>query len=71
VNHTDKEELQPCSRGPQHIAGDTLIEALDALEGGDAAGATDAFGRAWVDAYGVDDVDATITNVMGTFSASL
>jgi len=26
---------------------------------------------AWLDAYGMDDVDATITDVVGTFSALL
>jgi hypothetical protein len=47
-----------------------LIDALDALEDGNAA-AAEAFGRAWLDAYGMDDVDATITDVVGTFSALL
>ena len=51
--------------------GDALTEALDALEGGDAEGAAEAFGRAWLDIYGMDDVDATITDVVGTFGARL
>jgi len=45
--------------------------ALDALEEGDVEGAAEAFGRAWLDAYGMDDVDATITAVVETFSALL
>ncbi len=50
--------------------GDALTAALDALEEGDVAGASDAFGRAWLDAYGMDDVDAIITHVAGTFGAA-
>jgi len=30
-------------------------------------GAAEAFGAAWLEAYGMDAVDATITDVMGTF----
>jgi len=37
------------------------------LEAGDIAGAAEAFGRAWLDAYGMDDMGATITDVVGTF----
>jgi len=48
-----------------------LTEALDALEAGDAAGAAEAFGAAWLEAYGMDAVDATIADVVGTFQVGL
>ncbi len=67
----NEDRARPRSIGAQYIGGDELTEALDALEEGDAAGASDAFGRARLDAYGMDDVDATITDVVGTFSAGL
>jgi hypothetical protein len=67
----NEDRARPRSIGAQHIGGDELTAALDALEEGDVAGASEAFGRAWLDAYGMDDVDATITDVVGTFSASL
>jgi len=67
----NEDRARPRSIGAQHIGGDELTEALDALEEGDAAGVAEAFGRAWLDTYGMDDVDATITDVVGTFSASL
>jgi len=54
----NEDRARPRSIGAQHIGGDALTEALDALEEGDAAGAGEAFGRAWLDAYGMDDVDA-------------
>jgi len=40
---------RPRSIGPQHIGGDELTAALDALEEGDAVGAAETFGRAWLD----------------------
>ena len=67
----NEDRARPRSIGAQHIGGDELTAALDALEEGDAAGAAEAFGRAWLDVYGMDDVDATITDVVGTFSANL
>jgi hypothetical protein len=67
----NEERARPRNIGPQHIDGDALTEALDVLEGGDRAGAAAAFGRAWLDAYGMDDVDATITAVVGAVSARL
>ncbi len=66
----NEDRPRPRSIGAQHIGGDELTAALDALEEGDAAGASEAFGRAWLDAYGMDDVDATITDVVGTFGAT-
>ncbi len=67
----NENRARPWNVGPQHIAGDALTEALDALEAGDTAGASEAFGRAWLDAYGMDDMDATITDVVGTFGVGL
>jgi len=67
----NEDRARPRSIGAQHIGGDELTAALDALEGGDVAGAAEAFGRAWLDVYGMDDVDATIIDVVGTFSANL
>jgi hypothetical protein len=37
---------------------------MDALEEGDATGAAEAFGGAWLGTYGMG-VDATITDVVG------
>jgi len=70
----NEDRPRPRNIGPQHIAGDALtdvLEALEALETGDAAGAAEAFGAAWLEAYGMDAVDATITDVMGTFGVSV
>jgi len=67
----NEERARPRSISAQYIGGDELTEALDALEAGDTAGAAEAFGRAWLDVYGMDDVDATITELVGTFSTSL
>jgi len=67
----NEDRARPRSISAQHIAGDALTAALDALEAGNTAGAAEAFGRAWLDVYGMDDVDATITDVVGTFSALL
>ncbi len=64
----NEDRPRPRNIGPQHIGGDALTEALDALEAGDAAGAADAFGAVWLEAYGMDAVDATITDVMGAFA---
>ncbi len=66
----NEDRARPRRIGAQHIGGDELTAGLDALEGGDAAGAAAAFGRAWLDAYGMDDVDATITDVVGAFGAA-
>jgi len=45
-----------------------LIDALDALEDGDtAAAAAAAFGAAWLGTYGLD-VEAEVTDVVGTFA---
>jgi len=65
----NEDRARPRSIGAQHIGGDALTEALDALETGDTAGAAATFGAAWLEAYGMDAVDATITDVVGTFSA--
>ena len=67
----NEDRARPRSIGDMHIAGDALTEALDALEVGDTAGVAEAFGRAWLDVYGMSDVDATITDVVGAFSTSL
>jgi len=66
----NEERARPRSIGDMHITGDALTEALDALEAGDAAGAGAAFGNTWLQTYGLD-VDAAVTDVVGTFSASL
>jgi hypothetical protein len=63
----NEDRARPRSIGDMHIAGDALTEALDALEGGDAAGASAAFGTAWLETYGLD-VDAEVTDVVGTFA---
>ena len=46
-----------------------MTEALDALEAEDTAGATEAYEDAWLETYGMD-VDAEMTDVIGTFTAS-
>jgi len=56
----NEDRPRPRNIGPQHIGG-------DALEAGDAAGAADAFGAAWLEAYGMDAVDASVTDVVGAF----
>jgi len=66
----NEDRARPRNIGPQHIGGDALteaLEALEALEAGDAVGAADAFGAAWLETYGMDAVDDTITDVVGTF----
>jgi hypothetical protein len=63
----NEERARPRNIGPQHIEGDALTEALDALEAGDTAGAAEAFGDAWLETYGMD-VDAEVTDVVGTFA---
>ncbi len=62
----NEDRARPRSIGAQHIGGDALTEALDALEAGDVAGATEAFGDAWLAAYGMD-VDAEVIDVLGAF----
>ncbi len=54
----------------QHLDGDALTEALDALEEGDLEAAAAAFGDAWLEAYGMD-VDASVTDVVGAFDIGL
>ncbi len=66
----NEERARPRAIGPQHIEGDALTAALDALEDGDAEAAAAAFGDAWLETYGMD-VDAAVTDVVGTFRASL
>ncbi len=66
----NEDRARPRTIGPQHIEGDTLTAALDALEDGDAEAAAAAFGNAWLETYGMD-VDAAVTDVVGTFSALL
>jgi len=63
----NEERARPRSIGDMHIGGDALTEALDALEAGDTAGAAKAFGDAWLETYGLD-VDAAVTDVVGTFA---
>ncbi len=63
----NEDRPRPRNIGPQHIGGDVLTEALDALEAGDAVGAAGAFGAAWLEAYGMDAVDASVTDVVGAF----
>jgi len=64
----NEDRARPRNVGPQHIDGanEGLIDALDALEDGDTTAAAEAFGDAWLGTYGMD-VDASVTNVMGTF----
>jgi len=63
----NEERARPRSIGPQHIEGDALTAALDALEDGDVEAAAAAFGDAWLETYGMD-VDAAVTDVVGTFA---
>jgi len=63
----NEERARPRSSGPQHIEGDALTAALDALEDGDVEAAAAAFGDAWLETYGMD-VDAAVTDVVGTFA---
>jgi len=65
----NEERARPRTIGPQHIDGtnEGLIDALDALEDGDTAAAAEAFGHAWLGTYGID-VDAEMTDVVGTFA---
>jgi len=67
----NEDRARPRNVGPQHIDGanEGLIDALDALEDGDTTAAAEAFGNAWLGTYGID-VDASVTDVVGTFSAS-
>jgi len=65
----NEERARPRSIGDMHIAGtnEGLIDALDALEDGNTAAAAEAFGHAWLGTYGID-VDAEVTDVVGTFA---
>ena len=65
----NEDRARPRNVGPQHIDGanEGLIDALDALEDGDTAAAAEAFGTAWLETYGMD-VDASVTDVVGTFA---
>ena len=67
----NEDRARPRNVGPQHIDGanEGLIDALDALEDGDTNAAAEAFGDAWLGTYGID-VDASVTDVVGTFSAA-
>ncbi len=67
----NEDRARPRIVGPQHIDGanEGLIDALDALEDGNTAAAAEAFGHAWLGTYGID-VDASVTDVVGTFSAN-
>jgi len=64
----NEDRARPRNVGPQHIDGanEGLIDALDALEDGDTAAVAEAFGHAWLGTYGID-VDASVTDVVGTF----
>ncbi len=66
----NEDRARPRSIGDMHIAGDALTEALDALEAGDTAGASAAFGTAWLKTYGLD-VDAEVTDVVGTLALTM
>ena len=68
----NEDRARPRNVGPQHINGanEGLIDALDALEDGDTAAAAEAFGDAWLGTYGID-VDASVTDVVGTFALIL
>lgn len=63
----NEERARPRNIPAQHIAGENLIAAFDALEDGDIAAAAEAFGDAWLEAYGMD-VDASVTDVVGAFA---
>ncbi len=67
----NEDRARPRSIGNMHIVGTSegLIDALDALEDGNTAAAAEAFGNAWLGTYGID-VDAEVTDVVGTFSLS-
>ncbi len=67
----NEDRARPRNVGPQHIDGanEGLINALDALEDGDTVAAAEAFGNAWLGTYGIE-VDAEVTDVVGTFSLS-
>jgi len=62
----NEDRARPRTIGDMHIGGDALTDALEALEAGDVAGAGEAFGDAWLQTYGMD-VDAEVTDVVGTF----
>jgi len=66
---SNEDRARPRNVGPQHIHGanEGLIDALDALEDGDAAAAAAAFGHAWLETYGID-VDAEATDVVATLA---
>ncbi len=68
----NEDRARPRNVGPQHIDGvnEGLIDALDALEDGDTTAAAEAFGDAWLGTYGID-VDASVTDVVGTFALIL
>jgi len=68
----NEERARPRTIGPQHITGtnEGLIDALDALEDGNTAAAAEAFGHAWLGTYGID-VDAEVTDVVGTLQVGL
>jgi len=66
----NEDRARPRNIGPQHIEGDALTEALDALEEGDLTGAAEAFGDAWLEAYGMD-VDAEVMDVLSAFTVGL
>ncbi len=65
----NEDRARPRSIGDMHIAGtnEGLIDSLDALEDGNTAAAAAAFGNAWLGTYGID-VDAEVTDVVGTFA---
>jgi len=64
----NEDRARPRNVGPQHIDGtnEGLIDALDALDDGNATAAAEAFGNAWLQTYGMD-VDAEVTDVLGAF----
>jgi len=63
----NEERTRPRTIGAMHIDGDALTEALDALEESDVVAAGASFGAAWLETYGLD-VDAEVTDVVGTFA---
>jgi len=65
----NEDRARPRTIGDMHIDGANagLIDALDALEDGDTVAAGEAFGAAWLGTYGID-VDASVTDVVGTFA---
>ena len=66
----NEDRARPRNIPPVHLSGESLIEAFDALEDGDTAAAADAFGDAWLAVYGMD-VEASVTDVIGTFGVGL